>query len=111
MEKAKSRRGFASMDPEKQKAIASKGGKRSHELGRAHKFTPEEARIAGKVGGDRISKDREHMARIGQKGGSSRWVTKNNKEQNGIEEESSEEGRSEEESSSEEVSESSLGEE
>src|SRR5438105_15795429 len=36
-------RGFASMDPEKQRAIASKGGKASHEQGTGHEFTPEEA--------------------------------------------------------------------
>jgi len=67
-----SKRGFAGMDPEKQKAIASAGGKaahamgkahkynsktgaaagrKSHKLGRAHQFTPEEAAEAGRKGG------------------------------------------------------------
>jgi len=46
-----SKRGFASMTAEKRSEIASKGGKRAHELGRAHKFTSEEASKAGKKGG------------------------------------------------------------
>lgn len=47
----KSKRGFASMDREKQRLIASKGGKAAHEKGTAHEFTPEEARAAGRKGG------------------------------------------------------------
>ena len=46
------RRGFAGMDEEKQKEIASEGGKASHESGRGHEFTPEEAREAGRTGGE-----------------------------------------------------------
>lgn len=46
-----SRRGFASMDPEKQREIASMGGKAAHESGNAHEFSPEEAREAGRKGG------------------------------------------------------------
>jgi general stress protein YciG len=45
------RRGFASMDPAKQREIASKGGKAAHQKGTAHEFTPEEAREAGRKGG------------------------------------------------------------
>lgn len=45
------RRGFASMNPEKQREIASKGGKAAHAKGTAHEFTPEEARVAGRKGG------------------------------------------------------------
>jgi general stress protein YciG len=44
-------RGFASMDPEKQRAIASKGGKTAHLKGSAHEWTREEARAAGRKGG------------------------------------------------------------
>jgi general stress protein YciG len=44
-------RGFASMDPDKQRSIASKGGKAAHEKGTAHEFTPEEAKRAGRKGG------------------------------------------------------------
>ena len=48
---AKQDRGFASMDPEKQRRIASKGGKAAHAKGRAHEWTVEEAREAGRKGG------------------------------------------------------------
>jgi len=44
-------RGFASMDPEKQRNIASKGGRAAHAKGTAHEFTPEEAKRAGRKGG------------------------------------------------------------
>ncbi|OHA15195.1 MAG: general stress protein [Candidatus Taylorbacteria bacterium RIFCSPLOWO2_02_FULL_43_11] len=47
----KSNRGFASMDEEEQRKIASKGGKAAHEKGTAHEFTSEEAREAGRKGG------------------------------------------------------------
>jgi general stress protein YciG len=43
-------RGFASMDRNRQREIASKGGKAAHARGTAHEFTSEEARIAGKKG-------------------------------------------------------------
>ncbi len=66
---ARKARGFASMDKEKQRAIASKGGKAAHRKGTAHKFTSEEARAAGRKGGRIVSRDREHMARIGRVGG------------------------------------------
>ena len=46
-----SNRGFASMDEEKQRQIASKGGKAAHEKGTAHEFSHEEAVAAGKKGG------------------------------------------------------------
>jgi general stress protein YciG len=62
-------RGFAAMDEEKQRQIASKGGRAAHEKGTAHEFTPDEARQAGKKGGDAVSKNRQHMAEIGRKGG------------------------------------------
>jgi uncharacterized protein len=45
------KRGFASMDKEKQRAIASKGGKAAHEKGTAHEFTSTEAAAAGRKGG------------------------------------------------------------
>ena len=46
-----SNRGFASMDPDKQREIASKGGRAAHESGNAHEFSSEEAREAGRKGG------------------------------------------------------------
>src|ERR1700750_2907015 len=45
------RRGFASMSPEKQREIASKGGRAAHEKGTAHEWTADEARSAGRKGG------------------------------------------------------------
>jgi len=91
-----SNRGFASMNQEKQREIASKGGKAAHEKGTAHEFTPEEARQAGskggkvahergtahewtseearqagRKGGQAVSQNREHMSEIGKKGGES----------------------------------------
>ena len=45
------KRGFASMDANKQREIASRGGKAAHERGTAHQWTAEEARAAGKRGG------------------------------------------------------------
>jgi general stress protein YciG len=45
------RRGFASMSPEKQREIASKGGRAAHQKGTAHEWTSEEARNAGRKGG------------------------------------------------------------
>jgi uncharacterized protein len=47
----KERRGFASMSPEKQREIASKGGRAAHQKGTAHEWTSEEARRAGRKGG------------------------------------------------------------
>ena len=64
-----SERGFASMDPERQREIASKGGRAAHEKGTAHEFTSEEAREAGRKGGEAVSQDRQHMAEIGREGG------------------------------------------
>lgn len=48
-------RGFAGMDPQKQREIASKGGKAAHESGNAHEFREgsDEAREAGRKGGQR----------------------------------------------------------
>jgi len=47
----KERRGFASMSPDKQREIASKGGRAAHEKGTAHEWTADEARAAGRKGG------------------------------------------------------------
>jgi uncharacterized protein len=48
---SKEDRGFASMDREQQREIASKGGKAAHEKGTAHEWNTEEARAAGRKGG------------------------------------------------------------
>ena len=67
-----SKRGFASMDAAKQREIASKGGRAAHAKGTAHEFTSDEARVAGRKGGEAVSRDRAHMAAIGREGGHSR---------------------------------------
>ena len=48
---AKGRRGFALMDPARQREIASKGGRAAHEKGTAHRWSEEEAKEAGRKGG------------------------------------------------------------
>ena len=45
------RRGFAAMDRDRVKSIASKGGRAAHAAGTAHQFSSDEARVAGKKGG------------------------------------------------------------
>ncbi len=65
----KGERGFAAMDDEQQREIASKGGKAAHAKGKAHEFTSEDAREAGRKGGVAVSQDRSHMAEIGRRGG------------------------------------------
>jgi general stress protein YciG len=83
------KRGFAAMTTEKQREIASAGGKAAHAKGSAYEFTAKEASEAGKLGGKAsleklgrehfrtigtkggatVSRSREHMAEIGRKGG------------------------------------------
>src|SRR5215475_16136396 len=70
--RTRSNRGFASMDRDKQKEIASKGGKAAHAKGTAHEFDSSEAREAGRKGGVAVSRNREHMAAIGRRGGEAR---------------------------------------
>jgi general stress protein YciG len=45
-------RGFASMDREKQREIARKGGQAAHQKGTAHEWDSDEARVAGRKGGE-----------------------------------------------------------
>src|SRR4051794_21584418 len=68
-ERKKQRRGFAAMDSDRQRELAKRGGKAAHQLGRAHEFSEDEARQAGKKGGASLAKNRAHMAEIGRKGG------------------------------------------
>jgi hypothetical protein len=73
-------RGFASMDPARQREIASEGGKAAHQKGTAHEFTSEEARRAGSLshGGNRQSAEASSRssatartsAKTGEKSGS-----------------------------------------
>lgn len=69
--KGTSNRGFAAMDREKQRRIASEGGRAAHRQGVAHEWSRDEAREAGKKGGQIVSQNREHMSEIGRKGGQS----------------------------------------
>lgn len=73
-----SKRGFASMDPARQREIASKGGKAAHQQGVAHEWSADEARAAGRKGGEAISKNKEHMAQIGRKGGEASHSSRRN---------------------------------
>jgi general stress protein YciG len=74
--RSRSNRGFASMDREKQREIASKGGRAAHAKGTAHEFDSGEAREAGRKGGVAVSRNREHMAAIGRRGGEARGQTR-----------------------------------
>lgn len=72
-------RGFASMDEDKQREIASKGGKAAHEKGTAHEFDSQEAQEAGSKGGKAAHEkgtanefDSESAREAGRKGGQSR---------------------------------------
>ena len=66
------KRGFAALDRERQREIARLGGRAAHAQGRAHEFTSEEAREAGRKGGEAVSKDSQHMKEIGRLGGRAR---------------------------------------
>ncbi len=57
-EQQKARRGFAAMSPERQREIASQGGRAAHQQGVAHEWSAEEAREAGKKGGQASGKRR-----------------------------------------------------
>ncbi|WP_022824673.1 KGG domain-containing protein [Hymenobacter norwichensis] len=52
-------RGFAAMDPATQRRIASEGGKASHQSGRGHQWTTEQAREAGRKGGQASRSNRK----------------------------------------------------
>jgi len=79
-----SKRGFASMDASKQREIASKGGRAAHAKGTAHEFTSDEARVAGRKGGEAVSRDRAHMSAIGREGGHSRGRTRQTQSSQGL---------------------------
>lgn len=59
---SKSRRGFAAMDPDRQKQIASEGGRAAHKQGVAHEWSPDEARQAGRKGGQNSKGSRSRMS-------------------------------------------------
>ena len=75
---AKEDRGFASMDRNRQRDIASKGGKAAHQKGTAHEWTSEEARDAGRKGG--VASHRRKLEQH-QTEGSAQAVVDQNSEQ------------------------------
>ena len=66
---AKEDRGFASMDRNKQREIASKGGKAAHQKGTAHEWTSEEAREAGRKGGMASHRRKQEQQQTPDSGG------------------------------------------
>jgi len=75
----RSLRGFASMDKEKQRNIASRGGRAAHEKGTAHEFNSDEASAAAKKGHERGTAHEftAEEARIaGRKGGLARAMNR-----------------------------------
>ena len=68
---AKEDRGFASMDRNKQREIASKGGKAAHQKGTAHEWTSEEAREAGRKGGMASHRRKQQQQGGGESGNES----------------------------------------
>ncbi|HEY8213763.1 MAG TPA: general stress protein [Methylocystis sp.] len=75
-EQKKSSRGFASMDPEKQRAIARKGGQSVPDEKRSFSQNPDLAARAGRKGGQSVnpakrsfSRDHALASEAGRKGG------------------------------------------
>lgn len=64
-------KGFAAMDKEQQREIASKGGEAAHKKGSAHEFDEEEAREAGRKGGQARGSENEGQGMQTKGGGSS----------------------------------------
>lgn len=59
-----SKRGFASMDEDRRREIASEGGKAAHQSGNAHEFDSEEAREAGRKGGQSRRDDNDNESEM-----------------------------------------------
>jgi hypothetical protein len=92
-------RGFASMDPARQREIASEGGKAAHQKGTAHEFTSDEARRAGSMShGNRQSAEASSRtastARSSAKQGSGEQGGNKQSEQGGSRSGAEESGRS-----------------
>ena len=80
-QKPKQKRGFALLSPEHRREMARQGGLAAHADGTANRWTSETARVAGRMGGSTISRDREHMRAIGRKGGAGKKGYRRNKVQ------------------------------
>ena len=68
MDVSKGKQGFASMDPVVQKSIASKGGRSAHQQGKAHEWTSEAAREAGRKGGYAVQLKRQQAQQAARTG-------------------------------------------
>nr|WP_039517255.1 stress-induced protein [Xanthomonas arboricola] len=66
------KRGFATLSVEARLELARRGGRATQASGNGHRFSSERAVEAGRKGGRAISQDKEHMSRIGKKGGSAK---------------------------------------
>src|SRR5688572_2019775 len=67
--KAKRKQGFAALSPEQRRAMAAMGGRASRAKGKGHFFSSQAASAAGRLGGEKVSVDKAHMAKIGGRGG------------------------------------------
>ena len=54
--------GFERLTPERRREISSRGGRAAHAVGKAHRFTVEEAREAGRKGGLASARRRAELA-------------------------------------------------
>ena len=59
-QREKARRSYAVMSPERQREIASQGGRAAHQQGVAHEWNVEEAKAAGKKGGQASGRRRSN---------------------------------------------------
>ncbi len=54
------------MTKERHLALSAKGGRSAQRQGKAHRWTAEEAQVAGRKGGKRTAKDPKHMSKVGR---------------------------------------------
>lgn len=73
--------GFAGLPRSERQRLAAIGGRAAHACGKAHEFSPEEAIVAGRLGGLQVSADRSHMARLGRLGAARRMLLRRAAEQ------------------------------
>jgi general stress protein YciG len=64
-------RGFAGMDAERQRQISAEGGRAAHRKGTAHEFDSEEAREAGRKGGQASGGSRRRRSSTSDNSGGS----------------------------------------
>lgn len=76
-------RGFSRLPAAERKQLAAAGGRAAHACGRAHEFSPDEASVAGRRGGLRVSADRSHMAALGRLGSAQRAANRRHRDSAG----------------------------